>query len=289
MDVRPLLLSLSFASGGELALSPDLDSACAEAVAALREAMLSLPDPGAEAWTVRAEDSDDETLAEAKRGILTALAAAGVPVGGSGREGALLEVGHHRLGDREAISLRGVKPPTETILAPFVRKTWVRHLPLPSKNEGGIVVKGESDFEASEERAAASAVADGAGCLRAALAACGLSARALARFLPDGEAARRFLVDRFARREERAGGGIWRAQALFRVGKEEMSALSREISRLEVGERGARRKTVVALGGIGLALFLGHLWLDFATRGHFTRWLRLLALGAFAASAGILR
>ena len=288
MDVRPLLLSLSFASGGELPLSPDLESACAEAVGALREAMLSLPDPGAGAWTVRAEDSDDETLAETKNGILAALAAAGVPVGGRSGGGALLEVGYHRFADREAISLRGVRPPTETVLAPFVRKPWVQRAPLPSKEGGAIVVKGESDFEVSEDRANAAAARAGAERLRAALAGCGLNTRALARILPDGEVARRFLVDRFARSERRAGGEVWRGQTLFRVANGEVATLSREVSRVEVGKRAARRRGLVALAGAGLSLFLGYLWLDFATRGHFTPWLRLLALGAFAASAGVL-
>jgi hypothetical protein len=289
VDVRPLaLLFLALPAGeGELPLSPDLESAATAAVGELRALLFAVPEAGREAWRIRRSGGEDAAAAEATRAVIAALAAAGVSAkeDRKGGGGVALEVDHLFLDGREAILLRGESPPTGSVLAPFVRKPWVRGPPLPAE-AGGLVARAQSEFETTSSAAVAQATAAAAADLRRQLARCGISETALPRLLPDGEAGRRFLADLFVRREGR--GDLWRADALLRMRAGEIPPLVAEAARIDRRARAGRGAALVALAGISLASFFVYLWLDFATAGRFTNLLRLLVIGLVAAGAGVL-
>ncbi|HET6202880.1 MAG TPA: hypothetical protein VFI25_08775 [Planctomycetota bacterium] len=278
-----LLLGLLLTPGdSELPLSPDLDSAARAAVAEVRSILFSVAEPSGAAWTIRLAGAGPTE--EVRAAVLAALASDGVAaVAGGKPSGVSLEVGRLAVGGHEALLLRVEAPAAGSVLAPFVRKEWVRGPPLAPEG-GGIACKGGSQLEENEERASAAAVAAGAAELRERLVACGISRSGIERLLPEGEAARRFLEDLFVRRE---GGEAWRAHALFRVEGEEVRSLSREAACLDREARGALRAKFLALLGIAAGAFLVYLWLDFATAGRATGGARLLALGLAAAGAAL--
>ncbi|MCI0588496.1 MAG: hypothetical protein L0323_16825 [Planctomycetes bacterium] len=275
----PYLLGLVLL-GSDLPLSPDLESAAAAAVAEIRALLFSVPEPAGDSWVLRRERGSPEEILPP---VLAALAREGVAAEvGKGGGGVVLEVGHLRTKGGEALVLKVLSPPGGVVLAPFVRKEWVRG-PPPAPGKGGIACRGESEVEIGEARATDRAIAAGAAQLRQDLARCGIDRRSLDRLLPDGEAARRFLKDLFVRRE--GSGETWRAQSFFQATGEEIRGLAREAARIDSQIRGSRLRRALGLLGIAGASFLLYLWLDFATSGRWTNQVRLLALGLAAGGA----
>ncbi len=272
----PYLLGLVLL-GSDLPLSPDLESAAGAAVAEVRALLFSVPEPAGGSWVLRRERSSPEEILPP---VLAALAREGVVAEVRKREGGVvLEVGHLTSEGRESLVLKVLSPPGGIVLAPFVRKEWVRGPPA-SPGKGGIACRGESEIETAEARASEAAIAAGAAQVREDLARCGIERTSLDRLLPDGEAARRFLKDLFVRRE--GPGETWRALSLFQVSGEEIRGLAREASRIESQLRGSRLRRALGLLGIASLSFLLYLWLDFATSGRWTNQVRLLALGLAA-------
>jgi len=294
--LRPISLVLLAAPGADraLPLSPDPDAAAESALAALREDLLDESIPFAEWVVVRGPGEDEKGLAEAVAGVRAALAGVGIPSREAGRAdaaesdgvGASVEVSYLRSAENEAIVLRALRPSTAAVLAPFVRKPWVRR--LPDGRAGDLRVRGESGVEFEEEEARAGAIRSATRELQGTLAGPVVPAEALARILPEGEVARRFVVDTFLRREERGFGDAYRAFALVVVPADEVGGILARAEAAEAKADRARRGKLAALAGVGLVLFLGYVAADFATRGAFTNPLRLAALLAGVLAGGLL-
>src|SRR5262245_19642949 len=158
--------------GSDLPLSPDLESAARAAVAEVRSLLFSVPEPAGASWVVRRErGSPEEILAP----VLAALAREGVAARvEKGEPGVLLEAGHLRSEGGEALVLKVLTPPGAIVLAPFVRKEWVRG-PPPAPGKGGLACRGESEIETGEARATDRAIAAGAAQVREDLARCGIA------------------------------------------------------------------------------------------------------------------
>jgi hypothetical protein len=292
--LRPILLSVLAAptSDRALPLSPDPESAAEAALAAVREELLGESIPLAP-WVVVAGSGSPGQDSETVVAVRGALAGLGVP-SREGRpddlpsEGAVLEVSHLLAGDQEAIVLRSLRPPTPAVLAPFERKSWVRRLPDADGKGGNLLVRGGSGLEIEEGEARSEAIRVATVDLHRAFAGLGAPARALEGILSPGEVARRFVVDTFVSRETRGFGDAFTGFALVEVPSEEVSRILDRAAAQQVSQRRELRARILALGGTCALLFLGYVAADFATRGAFTKGLRVAAVLAAALAGGLL-
>lgn len=99
------------------------------------------------------------------------------------------------------------------------------------------------------------------------------------------------IIDRFGQRFNRPYGNLWRQQVLIDASPRTVMPLARAIENEVSNERLAARQTLwsifASLGGVAVLIFAVYLVLNGATKGYYTRVLRVLAVAAVAVAVAV--